>query len=368
MNVSRPTLSADSEAGIRPKTPPIKVAVRSLGGTISMTSSGQNTGASPTLNVSALINAAPKIADIATIDAETVATIPSASLGIVELLSLHHQLDRACDEGAEGVVVVQGTDTLEESAYLLDLLWARPEPLVFTGAMRTADSTGADGPSNLLAAVSVAASPDASGRGCLVVMDDDIHHARSVRKMHTTSLSAFSSPAGGPAGLMHEGSVRFYAPASGHEHLAIRSGAPIPKVALIRISLGDDTELLKAATTHYDGVVIEALGGGHVPAWWVDPLLEAAARMPVVLASRTGCGPLLESSYNFRGSEKQLLNSGLVSAGDLDGLKARILLIATLMGEANRRFNENVFTFHSQRSAGNLAIARARSIYNIEVS
>lgn len=308
------------------------VAVRSLGGTVAMTSRDGHGGATPTLDAAALLAAVPRLDDVARIDVDSLSSVPSASLKIDELIQHLDGLENACDNGAAGVVLTTGTDSMEEVAYLFDLLWERPEPLVITGAMRAADAPGADGPANLLAAVVVASSPAARDRGCLVVMNDEVHEARSVRKLHTTSPAAFGSPASGPVGRVHEGRALLDRSLPPRITVGPRpTGIPVPRVALLRVALGDDSLLLHEAVAKYDGVVVESFGGGHVPAWWVQPLLAAAREKPVVLASRTGSGPLLRQSYGFTGSESQLLDGGLISAGSLDGLKARILLTALLM-------------------------------------
>jgi L-asparaginase len=170
----------------------------------------------------------------------------------------------------------------------------------------------------------------------LVVMNDEVHGARAVRKTHTTSPAAFASPATGPVGRVHEGRPQFAGPPP-HRCVIPSPPTSLPaRVALLRLCLGDGTELLERAVEAYDGIVVEAFGGGHVPQWWAEPLAAAARRVPVVLASRTGNGPVLRRSYDFPGSETGLLAAGLVSAGDLDGLKARILLTVALACTADR--------------------------------
>lgn len=307
------------------------VEVFSLGGTVSMTSTGSQPGATPSEGAEALVRALPALGEAAVLRTATLASVPSASLDVAGMLALLPELQGACARGADGVVVTTGTDTLEEVAYLLDLVWEGPQPLVLTGAMRTADSPGADGPANLLAAVRLAASPQARGRGCLVVMNDEVHAADAVRKMHTTSAAAFASPSTGPVGRVHEGVLLLRPQAARPAPLRPAAGRLVPRVGLVRVALGDDTTLLDHAAQSYDGIVVEAFGGGHVPTWWVDRLLEAARRFPVVLASRTGAGALLRRTYGFVGSERQLLDGGLLAAGGLDGLKARILLTVAIM-------------------------------------
>ena len=296
-----------------------------------MTSGAGTPGAAPTATADVLVEAVPELADVAAVDALSLANVPSASLEISTLLECLGELHRACEDGASGVVVTTGTDTLEEVAYLFHLLWGRPEPLVVTGAMRTADAPGADGPANVLGAVTVAATPQARERGCLVVMNDEVHAAQTVQKTHTSSPAAFRSPGSGPIGRVHEGRALLGPRPPRPAPMQLQGVTHVPKVALLRVALDDDTVLLSRAVEAYDGVVVESLGGGHVPAWWVEPLLDAARRVPVVLASRTGCGPLLSSTYGFTGSERQLLAGGLLSAGALDGLKARVLLTVALM-------------------------------------
>lgn len=325
-----------------------QVSIRSLGGTIAMVTPETGGGATPSLNAQTLVDAVPALLSVATVEAASVGTIPGASLEIAGLLTLHAELERACLKGSRGAVVTQGTDTLEETAYLLDLLWRLPQPLVFTGAMRAADSPGADGPANLLAAVAVAASERARRRGCLVVMNDEIHLARTVRKTHTTSPAAFGSPATGPVGHVQEGAVRFYAPQARRHTLDLPSGEAIPTVALIPVALGADTGVLDHAAKISDGLVIQAYGGGHVPSWWVAPLLAAAQRIPVVITSRTGSGTLLKSTYGFSGAERGLLEGGLISAVDLDGPKARLLLILIIMTSLSSAAATATFARHVQ--------------------
>lgn len=312
------------------------VSVRSLGGTVAMTTAEPGRGASPSVSASDLVESIPALQGIARIDAASVAAVPSASLEFGQLLDLAAELERACVAGATGAVVTQGTDTMEETAFLLDLVWDRPEPLVVTGAMRTADSVGADGPANLLAAVTTAADPLAAGRGCLVVMNDEIHAARTVHKAHTASVAAFASPGTGPVGRVQEGRVLFQSTFRRTEPFDMSFGNGIARVALLRLAFAGDTVLLETAAGSYDGIVIEGMGGGHVPTWWVEPLLAAAQQVPVVLGSRTGAGHVLSRTYGYPGSEQQLLGGGLIPAGDLDGLKARILLTLAVSTSSDR--------------------------------
>ncbi|MEU8518485.1 asparaginase [Streptomyces sp. NBC_01216] len=259
--------------------------------------------------------------------------MPSASLSFEDLTGLADEV-RATTAAGSGVVVVQGTDTLEETAFLLDLLCPAGEPVVVTGAMRRPDQPGADGPANLAAALAVAADPACRDLGVLVVLADEIHAARHVRKTHTTSVATFASPGAGPLGAVVEGRPRImFRPAAPSTIRPLRLD-PDVRVALITLSLGDRGELLDGIDTRFDGLVVAAFGAGHVPARLADRLEEITQRIPVVLASRTGAGPTLSHTYRGPGSEDDLLHRGLVPAGLLDPAKARLLLHTLLSSGA----------------------------------
>ncbi|WP_345653379.1 asparaginase [Streptomyces siamensis] len=304
------------------------VTVFTLGGTISAArgGAGRLTGA----EVLAQLAPSPDI-DVRLHDFRR---IPSSNLTVDDLAELAALIDSA-GAGGSGAVVVQGTDTIEESAFLLDLVCAQHRPVVVTGAMRRPDLPGADGPANLAGAIAVAGDSGCRGLGALVVLADEIHAARHVRKTHTTSVATFASPGAGPLGSVVEGRPR----------VLLRPPAPLvdrplrllraARVALLTVSLGDRGELLEAIDDRFDGLVVAAFGAGHLPEWFVEPLERLAARMPVVLASRTGAGPLLSRTYNGPGSEHDLLGRGLLSAGSLDAPKARLLLQALLSDGAD---------------------------------
>lgn len=306
------------------------VAVGSLGGTITMTSSS-GVGVTPTLDAGDLVAAVPALASVASLDTATLAVLPSASLGHDDCLAAVAWSRAAVDRGATGVVLVQGTDTLEETAYLFDLFWDRPEPLVVTGAMRSPQRAGSDGPANLLTAVTTAAHPASRDLGVLVVMNDQIHAAARVAKTDSMAVDAFRSPAFGPLGRLVEGEPVYGNRPRRHLALEGRSGSTAPRVALITTHLGDDGELLRlAASTRFDGVVLAALGVGHVSTTVAEAVSAAVERLPVVFASRTGGGPTAQETYGFVGSERDLLSRGAIGAGWLPPAKARVLLWSLL--------------------------------------
>jgi L-asparaginase len=311
-----------------------RVAVFSLGGTIAMTPQPQG-GVAPALSAADLVAAVPGIADLPIeVQVHDFRRLPGASLGFGDLLALAAEIDRQLRGGVDGVVVTQGTDTIEETAYLLDLLTAGEAPVVVTGAMRAATAAGADGPANLLAALRVAAAPQARNLGCLVVFADEIHAANAVRKAHSTSITAFTSHPG-PIGYLVEDRVQVALRPTRGPRIPLPRADRQPRTAVVAAVLGDDGTLLRLVAEHADGLVVAAFGAGHVPECWVPVLTDTCQRIPVILASRTGSGSVLANTYGFPGSESDLLARGLISAGSLDAYKARILLHLLLMADAD---------------------------------
>ncbi|TNM36624.1 asparaginase [Nocardioides albidus] len=311
------------------------VAIGALGGTIASTSSATDgTEIVPTLTAQRLAAAVPGLAEIATVRAETLAQLPSPSLDEPTVMRTLAWAQAAVDDGAHGVVITQGTDTLEESAYLLDLFWDRPEPLVVTGAMRSPQAAGADGPANLLTAVRCAVAEGSRERGVLVAFDDELHQARWVAKTDSMSTSAFRSAVFGPIGRCVEGEVVYGVPPGRVPALRVPPGqrAGDPRVPLVATYLGDDGYVLEALLAggldRIDGVVIAGFGAGHVSARMADAVGRLAGELPVVFASRTGSGPTGRAMYGYPGSEIDLLARGAVGAGWLSPVKARLLLWA----------------------------------------
>lgn len=311
------------------------VAVGALGGTIAMTSA-DGTAVVPSLTGELLAEAVPGIGTVAVIRAETLAMLPSGSLDERTVLAALAWARDAVDAGAAGVVLTQGTDTLEESAYLLDLFWDRAEPLVVTGAMRSPQSPGADGPANLMAAVRCAVTVESRDRGVLVAFDDEIHQARWVAKTDSMSTGAFRSPVFGPIGRCVESRVVYGVP-GGRPAALVMAGSverfeqSPPRVPLVSTYLGDRGDVLDlVADSHPDGLVVAGFGAGHVSAPMAEAVGRAAARMPVVFASRTGSGPTGRAMYGYSGSEMDLVARGAIAAGWLPPVKARLLLWSVL--------------------------------------
>jgi L-asparaginase len=309
------------------------IALFTLGGTIAMAghaSSGPGAPVVARLSGADLTAAVPGLAELGVpVEVRDIEAVPSASLTFGQIVALVEAASRAVRAGARGVVATQGTDTLEETAFLVDLLWPHPEPFVLTGAMRNPTMAGPDGPANLLAAALTAAAPEARELGALVAFNDELHAARWVRKTHSTSTATFASPNTGPLGHVAEGRVRFLTTPPRRAPLP----APVQaqawdenRVALYTVALDDDGLLLDDLARSHQGLVVAGFGVGHVPAALAPALGALADHMPVVLSSRTGGGPVLRRTYGAVGSETDLMRRGLINAGLLDPYKARVLL------------------------------------------
>ncbi|OUM31045.1 L-asparaginase [Pseudomonas putida] len=303
-----------------------RLSIASLGGTVSMQAGAGGPGVRPSLSCEQQLFQVPQLREMALLNVASLCLVPSASLGFAPLLDVLAWARREVERGAHAVVLTQGTDSLEETAYFLDLLWPFDAPLVMTGAMRSASQPGNDGPANLLAAAQVALTQSSRGRGVLVVMNDQVHGAARVRKAASLAMEAFKSPGSGPVGEVIEGLAAYRHPPDRREVLPL-PGRTDQRVALLEACLDADTALLQAvATLGYEGLVIAGFGAGHVSGSWSDVLGHLAPTMPVIVASRTGKGPTARATYGFSGAEIDLQQKGVCMAGQLCPRKCRILL------------------------------------------
>ena len=298
----------------------------STGGTIAMAGAR----ATPALGPGELLAAVPALADVADLRARALGSLPGAHLSAgMALATARAALDEA--QAGRGVVITHGTDTLEETAVLCDVLHDGPQPIVLTGAIRPSTATGPDGPANLLDAVAAAAAPQTENLGALVAFASELHAARAARKVSSISPAAFGSPGGGPLGTVAEGRVRIVA-------RPVRLPAPLPvpaaldaRVPIVSTHLGDDGQALRAALREgADAIVFVALGAGHVAPPVLAALREAAAAMPVALTVRPEHGVLLHATYGFEGAEGDLRASGALPAAGLSPQAARMVLLAGL--------------------------------------
>ncbi len=318
-------------------TPPARVLVISLGGTIASTPTQRTSGVVPQLTARDLVEAVPGLSDVADVTTMSFRQVPSGDLTLADVVALAQLIRERVGEGVDGIVVTQGTDTIEETSFALDLLLDVPVPVVITGAMRNPTQASPDGPGNVLAAIKVAASRHARGLGCVVVMNDEQHAAPFVRKTHSASLATFQSPNLGPIGWVGEERVRIGARPPRLAHLEGNETTDVVPVALISCAIGDDGRLLGTlAASGYRGAVIDGFGAGHVPGVMALAVEELVAQMPVVLCSRTGAGEVLDHTYGFVGSESDLLARDVVSGGMLDARKSRVALSLAIAASVHR--------------------------------
>lgn len=337
-----------------------RIAVFALGGTISMVKG--EAGVRPGLTAEQLVAAAPGIDGLAEIEARTISTIGSSDLSVDAVLDVARAIEAAAADGIDGAIVTQGTDTMEESAFLLDLALRVDVPVAVTGAMRNPLSISHDGPGNVYAAMQVVTDPAVRQRardlGVMVVMLDSIHAAVDVAKTNTSRIDAFASPEAGPLGVVVEDRVRLTGrPVRDHktaldialgDTLLTGVAPPLPSVALLTMAMGESGALLAALaddpeTLGYRGIVLGAMGGGHTPSWLTPHLDVLTPRLPVVMAGRMQAGYLLAKTYEREGSEMDLLRRGVRSSGRLPPLKARLLLTAMLMGGLERAAMDRVW-------------------------
>ncbi len=310
--------------------------VLSLGGTISMAQDAAGLRAAPADAPGAgLVTPVP--GDVA-VTHVSVANVGSPSVRVAQLAEVLERSRDAVSGGAAGVVVTHGTDTLEESAFLLNRYWDLEAPLVLTGAMRPANAPGADGPANLRDAVLTALAPTARGLGVLAVFDSLVHLADRVTKVSSRSVDAFASEPSGPVALVGESDLRLvYHPTDRSALLGGTLPDRLPRVPVLALGLGDDAELLDAlAPDALDGLVVEGVGMGHVPERAVGRLRALTAHeLPVVVATRVPSGGTALNHYDYPGSEVDLIRAGCVMAGALTPHSARLLLQALVADGAD---------------------------------
>jgi L-asparaginase len=310
------------------------VAVLTLGGTIGMMQSGDSGGLHPAIDGTDLLASLEALQSVADLRVRQLMNQPSPHLSFDDLCLVAQKVRDSIDSGADGVVVVQGTDSIEVTAFVLELLIDSAVPVVVTGAMRGAGTPGADGPANLSAAIQTAASPACRGLGVIVVVNDELHAARFVAKGHSSNPAAFVSDPG-PIGRIIEGrpEVLLRPRTLALETFAADTirAAPPRCVVHIPAEIDDDGALVRALLeTGCDGIVVSGMGGGHVAPMMVPPLASAAARLPVILTTKCPRGGGLGASYGYAGAEIDLAGRGLIRAGWLTPSKARAALVLLL--------------------------------------
>jgi L-asparaginase len=305
------------------------VRLIAVGGTIAMR--GQR--AVPALDAAELVAELPQLAAVPALEAETAMSLPGPQISLRQALDVAHRAVDAAGSG-EGVVITTGTDTMEELAVLCAMLHGGHAPIVLTGANRPGSAAGADGPANLLDAVALAGSSPGAGLGVVVAFGGEIHAAMTVRKVDSTGPAAFGSPVAGPIGRIVEGRVWLHATPVRPASLRVRRLDH--RVPIVPTALGDDGDLLGHAAATGDGVVVVALGAGHVSAGVLPELRAAAQQVPVVLTCRPERSSMLFATYGFEGAEGDLRTSGATCAPFLSPQAARIALLCCLGADLDR--------------------------------
>lgn len=277
--------------------------------------------------VDALLRSVPRVASLADVTGEQIAQIGSQDMDDTLWLRLAARVNALfAEDGADGVVITHGTDTLEETAYFLHLVIASDRPVVLTGAMRPATSLSPDGPLNLYNAVAVAADPDSAGRGAIVVLNDDLHSGRDVTKSHTSDVQAFVSPGHGLLGTASYGRIRYYRrPSRLHTFSSewrVDELSSLPRVDILYAHAGMPVDLIEASVSlGARGLVIAGMGNGNPTATATRALAEVARRGIVVVRSTR-----VVSGDVTRNAEVDDDALGFVSADQLNPQKARVLL------------------------------------------
>lgn len=323
------------------------IAVISLGGTISCVPDADSSGVVPALGASELVDTLLQDGVTASVTTKTWSTRDSSEITFNELIDLAEEVRRQYAAGAHGVVITQGTDTIEETAYTLDLLLGNEFPVVVTGAMRDASRPGADGNANLEAALRIAPRPELAELGTVVVFNDEIHGARWVRKTHTARLQSFQSPGLGPLGWVTENQPHFAFKPFWRPESPLPARRTADRVMLLISQMDDDPAVLDfIADRGYSGAIIAGMGGGHVDGRFATALGSLSEKIPVVFTSRAGAGEVLQNTYSSPGAEIDLINRGLIPAGSLDGLKARILLTLLIRSGSTNADVRTAFAEH----------------------
>lgn len=307
-----------------------KVAIIFTGGTMSMKIDPHLHAAVPALDSGEIISMIPNIGNFCEVEVINYGNIPSPHITPSMMMDISRLVKEIINrDDITGVIVTHGTDSLEETAYLLDLIINTSKPIVLVGAMRNSSELGYDGSSNLAAALCTAASDNAMNKGVLVVMNNEVNAASEVTKTNTLSLDTFKSPEFGPLGIVDNDEVLFHRNIVSHQF--IDTYTIEKKVALIKCVSGIDSDIISFYISNgYSGIVLEAMGRGNVPPSLVSGIRDAIDNnIAVVMVSRCPTGRVL-GTYGYEGGGKHLKDMGVMLGGNLPGQKIRIKLMLAL--------------------------------------
>lgn len=325
-----------------------KVAIIFTGGTISMKIDERLKAAIPALSDQEILDKVSGVENIADTETYHYGSLPGPHISPEIMLDISKYIDNLLKrDDIDGVVLTHGTDTLEETAFFLDVNLNCEKPVVVTGAMRNGSELGYDGPANLSAAICTAINDDSIGRGVLVVMNNSVYGADEVTKSHTLSLDTFQSLDFGPLGIVDQDEVLYYR--GKKKRQPILADSIEKKVALIKSVAGMDSELIYYYLKEgYKGLIIEAMGRGNVPPRMVAGIAKAIEmKVPVVITSRCPRGRVLDS-YGYEGGGKGLRSLGVILGDNLSGPKARLKLMIILglhhnMEEVKELFEKDLY-------------------------
>jgi L-asparaginase len=313
-----------------------RLMLLSTGGTIASRYNAQTGRSEVAASGEDLVKAIPAIKTIADVQVETVIHVLSFRMTPEDVLTLVAAIrGHLAAPEVDGIVVTHGTDTMEETSFLVDLLVESPKPVVFTGAQLSGDMPGADGPRNLINALRVAAADAAYGYGTMVAFADGIYAARDAVKLHTSRLEAFGSKRGAPLGELTRDEIVFYAPP--RPRVTYTTQTLITAVSLVRLVMGVDAQYLQFCLDRgAKALVLQAFGIGNATPEIVDIVRAAIDRgIPVVVTSRCAFGRV--TPVYGSGGGQDLADAGALFAGDLSGEKARLALMVLLSVYSDRQ-------------------------------
>lgn len=320
------------------------VALVFTGGTIAMKVNSKLQGAIPSVTPSELVATLAEATDYDNLIPYEFSKMPSPSMTPEKMQELSAVVARFLeDEDVAGVVVVHGTDTLEETAFYLDIVAQSEKPVVLTGSMLSASDIGYDGLTNLVSSVEVAMDDASRGKGVLVVMNYAIHAACEVTKTHTLKLDTFKSVEFGPIGIIDDHEVIYFRTQTRHQAYRLKPGANDTTV-LLKAYAGMRGDIIDFYVQNgVKGIVIEAFGRGNLPPTMMDAIRSAVrAGVIIVIVSRCYSGRVLDT-YGYLGGGKDLIRSGCILGGHLSGPKARLLLMIALENGLDKQAITSLF-------------------------
>lgn len=320
-----------------------KVLIVFTGGTISMTNDVVTNAAIPSLSGDDILDKVPEIKSIANVDFLNYAMLPGPHMTPEHMLELSILVNQKISvEKYDGVVVTHGTDSLEETAYFLDLTYNQKAPVIFVGSMKNSTEFGWDGPENLIGAVITAISEESENRGVMVVMNNEIHSAAQVTKTSTHTLDTFKSKDFGPIGFVAHKKVQFYYNYTKRQYFNINHIES--NIDLIKVACGMNDKFLKfSVDSGAKGIVLEGMGKGNIPPTMM-PGIEYAMqkKVPIILVSRCLMGRAMDD-YGYAGAGRELTNMGVILGDNLPGQKARIKLMIALSYANDYKEIKNIF-------------------------